>query len=148
METTYTRSKEATRAFGKHFGNTLTPLSLVALEGELGAGKTTLVQGILEGLGAVPPYPSPTFVLMNQYELPVPTATGIRRVYHVDAYRVGWEDFEKLGFLEWCADPEGVVLLEWPERLGDFVPAWRTKIQLKHVSDSERSIIVSNLAAE
>lgn len=142
MDTIHTHTKEATQDFGKRFGETLSPKTLVTLEGDLGAGKTTLVQGILEGLGATAPYPSPTFVLMNQYELTTPTRSGIRRVYHADAYRVGRDDFEKLGFLEWCDDPEGIVLLEWPERLGDLVPMERTAIRLKHISDTERLIEV------
>jgi tRNA threonylcarbamoyl adenosine modification protein YjeE len=144
MDTALTNSKEATRILGKQFGRTLVPATLVTLAGDLGAGKTTLAQGILEGLGALPPYPSPTFILMHQYELPTPTATGIRRVYHADAYRVGREDFEKLGFLEWCADSEGVVLLEWPE-LGDLASDCQTAIRLRHISDTERSIEVSIL---
>ncbi len=140
MSTIHTHAKAETQDFGKRFGTTLLPQTLVTLTGDLGAGKTTLAQGILEGLGALPPYPSPTFVLMNQYELPVPTITGITRVYHADAYRVGCDDFEKLGFLEWCTDPEGIVLLEWPERLGDLVPKERVTIYLRHVSDTERSV--------
>ncbi len=139
-----TQSKEATQDFGRAFARTIGPKSLIAITGDLGAGKTTLVQGMLDGLGALSPYPSPTFVLMNQYELPQPTATGVRRVYHADAYRVGAEDFEKLGFLEWCADPEGVVLLEWPERLGALVPDDRIDIRLKALSDTDRSIEVTD----
>lgn len=140
-----TSSKEATQDFGRTLAKTLVPKTLVTITGDLGAGKTTLVQGILEGLGALGPYPSPTFVLMNQYELPQATATGIVRVYHADAYRVGAADFEKLGFLEWCADPAGIVLLEWPERLGDLVPSEHIEIRLKTPSDTERSIEVSSV---
>jgi tRNA threonylcarbamoyladenosine biosynthesis protein TsaE len=147
MDTIHTHTKTETQDFGKHLGTVLSPQTLVTLQGDLGAGKTTLVQGILEGLGALPPYPSPTFVLMNQYELANPTATGIRRIYHADAYRVGRDDFEKLGFLEWCADLEAVVLLEWPERLGDLVSKQRIAIELKHISDTERVIEVSKLTA-
>lgn len=142
METIRTQSKEATQAWGKRFAGTLQPATLVTLAGDLGAGKTTLVQGILEGLGALPPYPSPTFVLMNQYELPMATATGILRVYHADAYRVSAADFERLGFLEWCTDPTGLVLLEWPERFGSLVPVDHIKIHLKTLSDTERSIVI------
>lgn len=137
-----TSSKEATQDFGRTLAQSLMPKTLVTVVGDLGAGKTTLVQGILDGLGATGPYPSPTFVLMNQYELPRATATGIRRVYHADAYRVGAADFEKLGFLEWCADPAGLVLLEWPERLGTLVPMEHVEIRLKTISDTERSIEV------
>lgn len=135
-----TSSKEATQEFGRTLAKSLKPNTLVAIVGDLGAGKTTLVQGVLDGLGASGPYPSPTFVLMNQYELPSASATGIQRVYHADAYRVGSADFEKLGFLEWCADPAGIVLLEWPERLGALVPNEHIEIRLKTISDTERSI--------
>lgn len=140
-----TSSKGATQDFGRALATSLVPKTLVTIAGDLGAGKTTLVQGMLEGLGASGPYPSPTFVLMNQYELPRASATGIRRVYHADAYRVGAADFERLGFLEWCADPDGIVLLEWPERLGSLVPDERIEIRLKTISDTNRSIEVSNL---
>ncbi len=139
-----TSSKEATQNLGRMFAGTLVPKSLITIVGDLGAGKTTLVQGILEGLGALGPYPSPTFVLMNQYELPKATATGIKRVYHADAYRVGAADFEKLGFLEWCADPAGIVLLEWPERLGALVPSEHCEIRLKTLSDTERNIEIKS----
>ncbi len=142
-----TQSKEATQDFGRSLARALKPKTLITIVGDLGAGKTTLVQGILEGLGALPPYPSPTFVLMNQYELPQATATGIVRVYHADAYRVGAADFEKLGFLEWCADPAGIVLLEWPERLGTLVPTEHIEIRLKPLSATERDIEVIELNA-
>lgn len=140
-----TSSREATQDFGRGLAATLRPGTLVTITGDLGAGKTTLVQGILDALGAPGPYPSPTFVLMNQYELPRVSAMGIQRVYHADAYRVGSDDFEKIGFLEWCADPTGIVLLEWPERLGTLVPLERVEIRLETISDTERSIETSGL---
>lgn len=140
-----TSSKEATQDFGRSLAQSLLPKTLVTIVGNLGAGKTTLVQGMLDGLGASGPFPSPTFVLMNQYELPNASATGIRRVYHADAYRVGAGDFEKLGFLEWCADPAGIVFLEWPERLGSLVPNEHVEICLKTLSDTERSIEITGL---
>lgn len=147
MVTVITRSKSETQAWGKSLAESLQPGTLITLQGDLGAGKTTLTQGLLEGLGAASPYPSPTFVLMNQYDLPAPTATGIARVYHADAYRVGRDDFEKLGFLEWCADPSGLVLLEWPERLGDLVPKKKTIIRIRSLSENEREIAVENQSA-
>ncbi len=137
-----TSSKEATQDFGRSLAKSFMPKTLVTVVGDLGAGKTTVVQGILDGLGATGPYPSPTFVLMNQYELPRATATGIKRVYHADAYRVGAADFERLGFLEWCADPVGIVLLEWPERLGALIPTEHVEVRLKTISDTERNIEV------
>ncbi len=140
MTTIITHSKEATQEWGKILAKKLRPGVALTLKGDLGAGKTTLVQGLLEGLGATAPYPSPTFVLMNQYDLPQPTTAGIWRVYHADAYRVGRDDFEKLGFLEWCADPAGLVILEWPERLGDLVPEKRIEISIRSLSETEREL--------
>lgn len=140
MTTVITHSKEETQKWGKILAKKLRPGVVLTLKGDLGAGKTTLVQGLLEGLGATAPYPSPTFVLMNQYDLPQPTAAGIWRVYHADAYRVSRDDFEKLGFLEWCADPAGLVILEWPERLGDLVPEKRIEISIRSLSEIEREL--------
>lgn len=145
MRTYTTHSKEETRALGKELALGFRPASLITFSGELGAGKTTLIQGILEGLGAPMPYPSPTFVLMNEYILPQATKTGIARIYHADAYRVGAADFEKLGFTEWCTDPTGIVLLEWPERLAEILPETRIDITLRTLSEIEREISITTI---
>lgn len=142
METFITHSREETQALGKELALELKPGSLITFTGDLGAGKTTLIQGMLAGLGAPAPYPSPTFVLMNQYELPQPTMSGIARVYHADAYRVEASDFAKLGFAEWCTDPIGIVFLEWPERIADILPVERIEIILKSLSETEREVQV------
>lgn len=145
MEMYTTQSREETQAIGKQLAQGIVPGTLVTFAGDLGAGKTTLIQGILEGCGALAPYPSPTFVLMNQYELPVNTTTGVKRVYHADAYRVGARDFEKLGFREWCDDPQGIVLLEWPERLSEILPEKRIDITLRTLSEIEREISITTI---
>lgn len=138
-----THSAEETRALGKKLAETIAPGTLVTFAGDLGAGKTTLIQGILEGLGAERPYVSPTFVLMKQYDLKAKSSTGIARVYHADAYRVGADDFRKLGFDEWLADTEGIVLLEWPERVKDILPEKNTTVTLRSLSETEREITIA-----
>ncbi len=140
IETFTTDSAEATRNFGKTLTGKMTPGTLLCLEGDLGAGKTTLVQGLLDGLGAERPYVSPTFVLMKQYDLTVPSVMGIKRIYHADAYRVGEKDFRELGFAEWCSDSEGLVILEWPERIGALLPEKRIDIVISATSETERTI--------
>lgn len=137
-----THSAEETRAFGKKLAGEITPGTLLCLQGDLGVGKTTLIQGLLEGLGAERPYVSPTFVLMKQYELTVPSTTGIKRVYHADAYRVGAKDFTEIGFAEWCADPDGLVILEWPERIAEILPDKKMTLTLTSLSENEREISV------
>ena len=90
---------------------------LVFLRGELGAGKTTLVRGILRGFGHQGAVKSPTYTLLEPYEL------GDRRIYHFDFYRI--EDPEELSFIgidELLADT-ALKLVEWPERAGDRLPA-------------------------
>ncbi|OGI24819.1 MAG: tRNA (adenosine(37)-N6)-threonylcarbamoyltransferase complex ATPase subunit type 1 TsaE, partial [Candidatus Moranbacteria bacterium RIFCSPHIGHO2_12_FULL_54_9] len=141
MENTYqTYSAEETRNLGKKLAQEIAPGALVCLAGDLGAGKTTFTQGFLEGMGAARPYVSPTFVIMKQYDLTPPTASGIERIYHADAYRVEAKDFETLGFAEWCADPQGVVLLEWPERIGEILPPGALTLSFRFISDTEREI--------
>ncbi len=135
-----TASAEETRAIGREYANRLSPGAFITLSGELGAGKTTFTQGLLEGLGARPPYVSPTFIIMKLYELPAPTATGIRRIYHADAYRVEGRDIEQAGIEEWASDPEGIVLFEWPERASDVLPEMRTEICLEVQGPSERAV--------
>lgn len=138
-----TRSAEETRSLGKKLAAELKPGTLLCLAGDLGAGKTTLAQGLLEELGADKPYTSPTFVLMKLYDLARPTATGIARVYHCDAYRIDDPvDFERLGFAEWCADPEGLVLLEWPERVERILPKRYTRVTLRSLGEHEREIAI------
>ena len=141
-ETYTTHSAEETRAVGRQLATTLLPGTLLCLTGDLGAGKTTLVQGLLEGLGAERPYVSPTFVIMKQYELPASSVTGVKRIYHADAYRVGSKDFTEIGFAEWCADPQGLVILEWPERIVDLLPEKRIDIIITSLSETEREIVI------
>lgn len=137
-----THSDKETRELGKKLAQEIMPGTLLCLRGDLGAGKTTLTQGLLEGLGAEGPYVSPTFVIMKQYELRTPSATGIERIYHADAYRVETKDFKELGFAEWCDDQRGVVILEWPERIEGILPEQRIEIFLESLSENERKITV------
>ena len=130
------KSAEAMRVLGAEFSQRIRS-GVVALSGELGAGKTTFVQGVLAGMGAGGPFTSPTFVLMKQYDLPVPL-NGIERVYHVDAYRVGEEDLCAQGFAEWANDPAGVVLLEWPERVSGLVPEKAIRISITVKKEGRR----------
>ena len=141
------QTTEETRAIGVELARELRPGTLVCFFGDLGAGKTTFIQGILAEYDALRPYVSPTFVLMKQYDLARPTNTGIRRVYHADAYRMETaDDFAKLGFAEWCADAEGIVLLEWPERVNTLLPIARIDITLTLGTSDTRDITIQSHA--
>lgn len=139
MSTLITYSAEETVLAGRQFARTLGPGTVVALQGDLGAGKSTFLQGVLAALGIPPPYPSPTFVIMHQYDLAV-SLQGARRVYHVDAYRVDAAALRNIGWDEWLADSEGIVFVEWPERVSELVPQAARRIAFAHMSEGSREI--------
>ncbi len=110
--------------FGEALGRELNGPAVIGLSGELGTGKTTLVQAICRGLGASVLATSPTYALVHHYE-----ASGGRDVYHVDCYRLrAPEDARDLGFDD-MVRAGAIVLIEWPERAGPWAPAldrhWR-----------------------
>jgi tRNA threonylcarbamoyladenosine biosynthesis protein TsaE len=146
-QTLVTHSQHETQAFGVRLAQTMQSKCVVALSGDLGAGKTTFTQGVLEGLGAIPPYTSPTFVIMKQYDIDATNnatnnANNIQRVYHIDAYRIGSKEMLSLGWEEWLDDEQGVVLVEWSEHIADILPSTAQMIRLQWVSENERRIEV------
>ncbi|NTW75320.1 MAG: tRNA (adenosine(37)-N6)-threonylcarbamoyltransferase complex ATPase subunit type 1 TsaE [Candidatus Moranbacteria bacterium] len=138
-------SEGETRITAADFAVRISAGNVVALRGDLGAGKTAFSAGLLSALGAVGPFPSPTFVIMHRYALATPSAQGIRRVYHIDAYRINDpDDLERLGFEEWISDPEGLVLIEWPERVESLLSESVITVSFETVSETERKISWGN----
>ena len=118
-----TNSPEETRSVGRSLGMAAVPGTVVALRGELGAGKTQLAKGIAEGLGVRSTVNSPTFVLMNEH-------VGRLRLYHVDAYRLDDpEDALAAGLLD-DREVDGVSVIEWADRLEGWLPVDRLDIAL------------------
>jgi len=130
--------------FGETFARSLRPPPSVAvgIAGELGAGKTTLVRAIARGLGVVEPVTSPTFALVHRY-------TGrCTAVFHVDAYRLKPSDATAdLGIDEALAEPDSVVLIEWPERLGAALPQLAHTIRLSYTDDDDVRLLEVDGAA-
>ena len=110
-------SPDALNRFGETLGRELTAPAVIGLSGELGTGKTTLVQAICRGLGARGLATSPTYALVHQYRTP---DGGL--VYHVDCYRLqSPAEAQDLGFDDMVRDG-AIVLIEWPERAGPWLP--------------------------
>ena len=130
-----TAGMEETMRFGKKLGMLLSPGDVVALVGELGAGKTTLVKGIVQGLGVTDrrAVKSPTFSLVHTYE-------GRMPVYHFDAYRL--EDTQEM--LDIGSDEmisgDGVAIVEWADKVSGCLPKEYLQITLTAVSAHERKI--------
>jgi tRNA threonylcarbamoyladenosine biosynthesis protein TsaE len=119
------RAPEHTEAFGERLAALLAAGDVVALSGELGAGKTTLVRGLARGLGAAASVASPTFLLMNTY-------AGRLPLYHIDAWRAGpGEAFLADGGAEWLSG-DGVAVVEWAERVARWLPPETLWLRLEH----------------
>ena len=124
----------ATGRLGARIAGQLRPGDLVALCGELGAGKTTLARTILTSLGVAENVPSPTFTLVQSYETPALT------VSHYDLYRLkSAREMDELGLEE--ALEQGAALVEWPERAGTRLPVDRLTVELSAQEDGRRAAL-------
>jgi len=129
-------SPESTRAFGRALGNAASPGTVLALSGELGAGKTQLAKGVASGLGVESVVNSPTFVLMNEH-------IGRLRLFHVDAYRLGDpEEAAAAGLLDDRA-AGGVVVIEWADRLDGWLPEDRLDLRIDSVAGAPNSRVLT-----
>ncbi|NEO45060.1 MAG: tRNA (adenosine(37)-N6)-threonylcarbamoyltransferase complex ATPase subunit type 1 TsaE [Moorea sp. SIO4A3] len=125
---------EATRSLGVELGKSLPASSIILLEGDLGAGKTTLVQGIGEGLGITDAIVSPTFTLINEY------TEGRIPLYHLDLYRLSTSEVESLNpenYWEAIEVAPGIVAIEWAERL-HYLPSSYLHLRLTYSQEGGR----------
>ena len=131
-----TESAEETRALARRLAQTLKPGDVVLLMGELGAGKTTFVQGLAEGLGLDPKrVTSPTFVLIQEY-----TREGGMPLYHVDAYRVrDPRELLEVGLEEYFERP-GVTVIEWGDKVRELVPPDAIEVHFEVLEGDRRRI--------
>ncbi|HRN95978.1 MAG TPA: tRNA (adenosine(37)-N6)-threonylcarbamoyltransferase complex ATPase subunit type 1 TsaE [Candidatus Levybacteria bacterium] len=139
-----THSADQTIQFGEEFAQTLQSGDVVCLYGDLGAGKTTLAKGIAKGLGIVTRVISPTFSLVREHNVSVKNSElKIKKLYHIDLYRLEKkEEIQSIGITDILSDENGVVLIEWAEKLGDLLPKKRIQIEITTLSDAERKIQV------
>ena|SRR3989344_2011475 len=125
-------STEETKQFGKKLAQKYQNGGILALFGDLGAGKTTFTQGFAEGLGIKSRVISPTFIVMRQYP---------NNFYHIDLYRLDQiNQLEEIGLSEIFTDPQNVVLVEWAEKLGKLLPHNAVKIKFKQISEKIREL--------
>lgn len=127
-------SADETFSWGQQLGMTLLPNTVLALYGDLGAGKTTLIKGIASGFAAIDPkeITSPTFTYLNTYP----------RFFHFDLYRLkGGDDFLALGFDDYFQSG-GVCCIEWPEKIEALLPPHTIKIELNYIGAASREVVV------
>lgn len=140
-ESFVTNSPEETRAFGRRLAERLVPGTVVGLIGDLGSGKTCLVQAICEALKVTDPVTSPTFILINEY-LGRDRANQPLPIYHFDLYRLlGEEELLDLGSDDYFYG-DGVCLVEWADMAGDLLPDTFTSITITHAGENRRQFEV------
>jgi tRNA threonylcarbamoyladenosine biosynthesis protein TsaE len=128
------RSPEYTRQIGMRLGGALRAGDVICLQGDLGAGKTTFVQGVAHGWGSLDSVSSPTFIIVNVYR-----RGDEARLFHMDAYRLdSTPEAEELDLDSMLA--QGALLIEWPERMDGLVPSERLWIHLEHIAGEERQM--------
>ena len=135
--TIYTKSESETEAAGAAFAESLPDGSVIALYGDLGAGKTAFVRGMARGMGLDARVSSPTFTIVNEY-------LGTRELYHFDMYRlgssdelfdIGWEDYLRRG---------GVCAVEWSENVADAFEGDEIEVRITKLSADERKIEIED----
>jgi tRNA threonylcarbamoyladenosine biosynthesis protein TsaE len=131
------RSPEQTRRIGMRLGGMLQPGDVIGLVGDLGSGKTTLMQGVASGWGSLDPVSSPTFVLVNVYRHP---EGG--RLFHLDAYRLNSlaeaEDLDVTAMVD-----SGPLVVEWADRIQKVLPPDYLRVALTYIDEDCRDLIIS-----
>jgi tRNA threonylcarbamoyladenosine biosynthesis protein TsaE len=133
----FSRSAEQTRRLGLRLGTLIKLGEVICLSGELGSGKTTLVQGLAQGWGSTDPATSPTFVLINEYHRP-----DTETLFHLDAYRLGSvADGEVIDIDEMLT--RGSLVVEWPENIRALLPKNALFISMRWMADEHRGLVMS-----
>jgi len=138
MKTYTTNSQYQTKALAKNFAKTINQ-KVIALSGDLGAGKTTFVQGFARGLGIKEKIISPTFILIRQHTIPQKKNT----LFHIDLYRLADNPkIKDLGIEEIWSNPNNIVLIEWAEKINKFLPKNILKVSIEKQAENIRKITI------
>lgn len=114
---------------------------VVALQGELGSGKTTFAQGIARALGITQRVVSPTFLIRKEYS--IPAKNNIRKLYHLDLYRLqSAKEVDAIGICEIMNEQDALVLIEWPEKIIESLPTSTIHIIFEYIDDTTRKITI------
>jgi len=133
----FSHSAEQTQRLGIHLGTHLRTGDMICLEGNLGTGKTTLIQGIASGWGALDPVSSPTYVIVNEYR-----RADLERMFHVDAYRLeNSMDADLLDFNRMLS--QGPIVVEWADRIRAILPQDYLWISLEYTGVEHRAMMLT-----
>lgn len=139
------QTRKIGRELAKKLSGSLEKRALViGLEGDLGGGKTTLLQGFAKGLGIKEKVLSPTFVIMKKFRIPGSKNSKFRHLYHVDCYRIkDSEEILDLGFKEIISDSKNIVVVEWADRIKKILPKDKVSIKFRFINKDNREISIN-----
>ena len=138
MRELISKSFKETLKWGEKIGRQLNPGDIVALHGDLGAGKTSLTKGVALALGIKEDVTSPTYTIVSEYDGDIP-------LYHMDMYRIdGIEEFEMLG-VDDLLFGRGVCLIEWSERIAEYLPEDCKAVTIRILENGERKIVLDGI---
>ena len=132
-----TVSEDETRELGARLGKAARAGDVFTLEGPLGSGKTTFVQGFARGAGFRGQVVSPSFALTRRYRVRGKT------IHHLDLYRLAGSELMNLGLEEYFLDPKAICVVEWPEVAGQEIPADHVRVRFEHVCETSRRLSLS-----
>jgi tRNA threonylcarbamoyladenosine biosynthesis protein TsaE len=147
----FTKSNHETQKLGEEFAKHVKNGGAVLLYGNLGAGKTTFVQGLAKGLGIEKRVISPTFVILRTYQIKaksqkskIKSKNDLGNFYHVDLYRLegSKHELEEIGLLDLLKDQSNIFAIEWPEKMKEFLPNSRWEIYFESWDENRRKITV------
>lgn len=138
---TITQNEQQTKDFGKNLAQNLHDGDIICLYGDLGAGKTTLVKGIAEGLEVTEEITSPTFTLMNVYKTST-LNSQLSTLVHIDTYRLKNEqELLEIGAEDYIGKPGTICIIEWPEKIENLLKNKKIiEIKIEHSSENSRTI--------
>lgn len=144
MKTYTTNSPQQTKKLAQEIASGFQGGEIICLSGDLGAGKTTFTQGLLEALGAEGPYTSPTFTIVKEYALKHPKIhefpNKLSKVYHIDTYRISSDDLLELSFNDFAGKPNTATIIEWPENVKDIIPESAMWLKFELLDENKRKI--------
>ncbi len=164
MKEVLTKSIQETKKLAQEIASDFKGGEIICLSGDLGAGKTTFAQGLLETLGAEGPYTSPTFNIIKEYrvenlEFRIRIANKefkdddgfkiqnskfkILRIFHIDAYRINSDDLLELGFQDFAGKENTVTIIEWPENVKDIIPETAKWLDFEWLDEKKRKISIN-----
>lgn len=139
MQKFISNSVQETQDIALYISSKIEKSQVICFQGNLGAGKTTFIQSVLNFFKAEKPYTSPTFVIMKKYLV---ENEFIETIYHIDAYRIDSLALKELGWEELVQTPKTLILLEWPEKVSEIIPKNAQYVDIKWISENSREIVI------